>query len=623
MTDLREQLERMAGRGEPRGADAVVRAAAQAAVQPAVHERRNGSGGGSGQGVAIAALDDEAPFDEGTGRRSRSRAQLRRAIAVVGLAALVGVVFVAVTAIGSGGGASSPEGAVRALAKAISGEDPLAAVAVLSPDEVGTLRQTVSAAERRAAEIKLVRRAGAPLAGIDLRVDRLTLTSEPLANGYVKVHLTGGTLSAATHRKEFTPLLQQLTSHSSTSSSSCSGSSLSPTTTCSTDAPAPARDVHAQVKFAEARPFDTDPFVVVVRHNGHWYVSAAYTALEYMRIADGLPAADLGSASAASLGAATPEDAARDMVNAVAARRWNEAFALVPPTQLPLYDYRAALAQLLNEHAQPLHVTSLTAQATVNGDHATVAVRASGTYKTDGITENWGVGDACAYNDAMSWCLSPSAPLLFGAYPSETSRPTQVQAVRIAGRWFISPIDTVTNVLDAWVGEFDRASVLAVVGDYAEIPPSGSLVLGREVQATSLGGRIGPRVYTFEGTAGQRVIGTSPLVSGNYIGIGGTIYDPNGHGVGASVFDGEVATLPVTGQYKLLVVTVRPGPLRFTLWDAKHAPANSFTAGAESCVRTANAVTCGVQPSGAIQAPAAGSESRVSTATTATTAARP
>jgi hypothetical protein len=442
----------------------------------------------------------------------------------------------------------------------------------------------------------------------------LTLTSETLANGYVKVHITGGTLTAATHRKQFSPLLQQLTMEKG-SSSGCSGSSDSPTTTCSAEVAVVPHDLHRQVNFAEARPFGTDPFVVVVRRNGHWYVSAAYTALEYMRIDNRLPAADFASANAAALGADTPEEAAREMVVAVAARRWDDVFSLVPPNQLPLYDYRAALAQLLNEHALPLHVTSVAAQADMHGDHATVAVRASGTYNDGGNERTWGIGDDCAYNDVMSWCLSPSL-LFVGEGPLTTSGPARVDAVRIAGRWFISPVDTVTKVLDSWIGESDQATVLADVGDYADIPPSGSLVLGREVTAPSPGGRLGPRMYTFEGTAGQQVIGASPLAKAQ-IEIGSELYGPDGQPLGVNVFAGEVATLPSTGRYKLMVVSIRPGQLSFTLWNAKHAPRIAFRSGSATCVRTATATVCSTgRVSGS-----AGVQSTASA--TAKTAARP
>ncbi|MCU1429407.1 MAG: hypothetical protein JWL83_3407, partial [Actinomycetia bacterium] len=225
----------------------------------------------------------------------RRRSTVRGVVALIGVVALVGVSFVAVSAIGSRGGASSPEAAVRALAHAVDSEDPLAAIDVLAPDEVRTLRNTVSVVERKAAEVKLVNTASKPLAGVDLKVADLALSTEQLAAGYVKVHVTGGVLSAQTHRADFGPALRKLidragTSGSGSCSSSMGGACPPPTTTVD-----PSGDHAGSVDFAKVRPLDAEPFVVVIRRDGNWYVSPAYTALEYARIANDLPAPDYGS----------------------------------------------------------------------------------------------------------------------------------------------------------------------------------------------------------------------------------------------------------------------------------------------------------------------------------------
>ncbi len=101
-------------------------------------------------------------------------------IASVGIAALVGVGALAVTAMFGSGGASSPEGAVRQLADAVNNKDPLAAVDVLVPSEVRSMRNTVKSATDRAADLKIVNEASQPLAGVDLSVDHLVLQTEPL-----------------------------------------------------------------------------------------------------------------------------------------------------------------------------------------------------------------------------------------------------------------------------------------------------------------------------------------------------------------------------------------------------------------------------------------------------------
>ena len=67
-------------------------------------------------------------------------------------------------------------------------KDALAAVDVLVPSEVRSMRETVKHADgtrRRAASI--VDEASKPLEGVDLSVDHLALRTEPLADGYAKV----------------------------------------------------------------------------------------------------------------------------------------------------------------------------------------------------------------------------------------------------------------------------------------------------------------------------------------------------------------------------------------------------------------------------------------------------
>src|SRR5882724_9107897 len=152
-------LHRLARRGSPRGFDAVLAGAAAAAEREAIEtERVQREGGESGDLDPIPFVTMEpAP---------RRRRPLGALIAAAGLAALLVVGTLAVSAVfgNSGTGSKSAEGAVRQLADALSHEDPLAAAQVLAPDEVRSLPGTVQSAERKASELQLVQAAGAPLA---------------------------------------------------------------------------------------------------------------------------------------------------------------------------------------------------------------------------------------------------------------------------------------------------------------------------------------------------------------------------------------------------------------------------------------------------------------------------
>ena len=191
-------------------------------------------------------------------------------IAAAGVAALVLVGTFAVSAVVGSGGAGSAEGAVRRLADAVSHEDPLAAADVLAPDEVRSLHGTLDAAANKAQELQLVQTASAPLAGVDFNVDGLKLSTQSLGDGYAKVTVDAGTFSASTHKAQFSALMQKALRDS--------------------------HDNSSQTDLAKLAASENLPtFVVAVRRDGRWYVSAAYTVLEYVRESNQLPAADFGS----------------------------------------------------------------------------------------------------------------------------------------------------------------------------------------------------------------------------------------------------------------------------------------------------------------------------------------
>jgi hypothetical protein len=219
-------------------------------------------------------------------------------VAAAGVTMMLLVGMLAVTALVGSGGAGSPEGAVQRLADAITHEDPLEAVDVLSPSEVRTLHGTVDATAKKLAELKLVNAASAPLAGIDLNVTNLKLRTESLGDGFAKVIVDSGTISGRTEKAKFSPIVQKLLRESDDSDNTAEG------------------DI---AKAAEG--LDMPTFVVAVREDGGWYVSAAYTILEYVREYNDLPAADYGGAhrDIAKLGSDSPGAAVEDAVRALAA----------------------------------------------------------------------------------------------------------------------------------------------------------------------------------------------------------------------------------------------------------------------------------------------------------------
>jgi hypothetical protein len=485
------------------------------------------------------------------------------------------------------GGAGSPEGAVRQLADAVSNKDALAAVDVLVPSEVRSMRESVKNATDRAAELHIVNEASKPLEGVDLSVDHLALQTEPLSDGYAKVIITSGEISASTHRGQLSALLQKATRNGED-----------------------AQGTADLTKLAASAELPT--FVVAVRRDGGWYVSPAYTALEYIREANQYPVAEFGSGKAAELGAATPEDAVKDALHAWQSANWDRLIALAPPDELPLYDYRAMIDAAAADTEVNFTIDHLSTTATTSGDTGTVKLEASGTTGSD-PTGKWQVGGSCpalatSFRDnslsdgssdggARSLCLSGDLAgtlpfgLLYGeSTEGDTTGPVSVAVVREDGRWFVSPVTTVLDVVDATVRKFDQRSLYTLLGLAYELPPDATITLGQPFDVPASAGYLSSRVYAFEGRAGQRIIGENNTSDGNdYSYAYGVVYSSDGRAIGEVNFEPAPkpavggadypvyitsVQLPSDGSYRLVMepYSAARAPITLTLYDLANAP---------------------------------------------------
>jgi hypothetical protein len=583
VSELRDRLEALAARGTRRGADEVLRAAQRDAQTGAADEATDVDG------YDLPIIDDDLPI-VALEPRVRRRRRLGSFVASAGIAALVGVGALAVTAMFGSGGAGSPEGAVRQLADAVSNKDALAAVDVLVPSEVRSMRESVKNVTDRAAELKIVDEASKPLEGVDLSVDHLALRTEPLADGYAKVIITSGEISASTHRGQLSALLQKATRNGEDGQGSADLS-----------------------KLAEDAELPT--FVVAVRQDGGWYVSPAYTALEYIREANQYPAAEFGSGKAAELGAATPEDAVKDALHAWQSANWDRLIALAPPDELPVYDYRAMIRASSADAEVDFTIDQLSTTATTSGDTGIVKLEASGTTGSGRDRGTWQVGGTCPsfttyFSDNTlqdgsgdggtgSLCLSGdlAGTLPFGLFAGSstygnTSGPVSVAVVREDGRWFVSPVTTVLDVIDATVRKFDERSVYTLLGLAYELPPDGTITLGQPFEVPASTGYLSSQVYAFEGRAGQRVIGEINSSGGNsydYSYSYGELYSVDGDLIGEVNFErapkpataGEdfggyltSVRLPSDGSYRLVMepYSTNRSPMTLTLHDLADAP---------------------------------------------------
>jgi hypothetical protein len=593
MGDLNDALNELAGRGTPRGFDDVFAAAERDAARgslPGVD-----SSTGNGDDLEPIPLADVEPV-------ARPRRPLHSVIAAAGIAALVLVGGLAVNAaVGSGGGAGSPESAVRKLADAISHEDPLAAADVIAPDEVRSLHDTLSHAEEKAAELQLVETAGAPLAGVDFNVTGLDLSSQSLGDGVAKVTIDAGTFTASTHKAQFSPLLQKALRNSNENTAQSDLATL-------------------------AHEKNLPTFVVAVRRNGNWYVSATYTVLEYVREANDLPAADFGSGAraVASLGAESPDAAVQDAMRALQRRDWSKLMTLVAPDEIPVYDYRAALTALAQQNDSTggaggwFTLDSMTTSAQVAGDNATVTLHAAG-HSDSG---SWSIDGGCfkateKESDVGAYSYCDGSEGAYGAlfFPFAPLGPnTSISLVKEDGRWFVSPVDTVLDAVNAWIDTLDRRTLYTMIGVPGSLPADGPLVLGQPV--TFAPADRGLRILSLDAHKGEVLIGQGgnpfmfgPVPQGSDTGYvyvrvygpdGSELYDANG------ILDGQSFTVPADGRYTFAFQNFARGTGTATVWDYADAPASVkqlSPGGRPTCTYGPNDVSCA---SGGISVPPSG-----------------
>lgn len=481
----------------------------------------------------------------------------RKGVAIVGIVALLGVGAIVAGSLGGDGGADSPEAAVRQLVAAVENEDLLAAVAVMAPDEVRTLDRTVDALARRAAEAEIVRSAAKPLAGIDVTVSDLELEVEDLADGYAKVTVGHARIAVDVDRGELAPLI---------------GEQLE-------DDP-------------DVDPFDVsdigiDPFIVAVRDGDGWYVSPAYTVLENLRVANDLPGPEFGSgrAQAAELGAESPEAAVREAVEGIASSDFDRVWNVLPPHEIPVYDYRAALAELMGDVSVDVEVESFDASAQVDGDRATVAVTANGT-DGDGLQWElrgrcWTTSDTSEPDFGSRICLGGRGilPLEFSLFGTSALAQVNDEAVfvvdRVDGRWYVSPVGSSLRLLDDWVDGFDRRAALSLIGRAELLDADRTITIGETV--TGRNAEFGlAYVYEFEGRVGQLVrldVGDDTF-GGFYFFPTTGIFGPDGEEITEphdDIFYGDAVELPVDGTYKLVVPVFNRGEFEFTLAEGEGA----------------------------------------------------
>ena len=247
--------------------------------------------------LAVSPTTDAVP------NRRRRAAGIGATIAVI--AGGIGISTVAFQGASNPGGADSPEEAVREFADAVEREDVLGMIDVALPEEVTALRAVFEDATNEVERVGILDESFslAAVAGIDITLPGLTLTTESIGADLAVVTATGGIVNAT-----FDPTVFPL------------GSVVREV----------LGDDLATSQLSEPLS-GSDPSVMLatVARDGRWYVSLGFTVAEYARVAAG--AEFPPPATIERVGLDSPEAAALTFYERLAALDLEGAIATMAP----------------------------------------------------------------------------------------------------------------------------------------------------------------------------------------------------------------------------------------------------------------------------------------------------
>ena len=124
-------------------------------------------------------------------------------------------------------------------------------------------------------------------------------------------------------------------------------------------------------------------------------------------------------------------------------------------------------------------------------------------------------GDWTDSGPTMELCLAGDLGdvVPFGLYAfgsgdvAPASGSVSVDVVRENGRWFVSPVTTVLEALDATVQHIDERTIYTLLNLAYELPPDGTITLNEPFTAPARSGFFSSSVFAFDGTKGQKVVG--------------------------------------------------------------------------------------------------------------------
>jgi hypothetical protein len=267
-------------------------------------------------------------------------------LAAAGVLAIGGVAVIATRAVGgSSAGAESPEAAVDAMLGSVSGEDPVAMVNSMAPSEMRTLGSVTQRGMDQLVgdtdQAKQLRDVGIDLDADDL-VPGLTID---FTNTKYDVDELAGDVAKVTFEEldgewSFDP--EAFLDHVDLEK-------LADGWISEDEFVDEFAGAGGEFSIDDLRlPGGDDMFVMAVEENGDWFISPTFTLLEYIRVDGDFPEPDFSAPE--GKGAATPEEAVEQMVDALFNEDVDAVIDALPPSKYrALYAYREMLVELAGE----------------------------------------------------------------------------------------------------------------------------------------------------------------------------------------------------------------------------------------------------------------------------------
>jgi len=501
---------------EPHGGDAVV-------------------GGPDGGGAPAGAEGNEPPAGGRGGKR------LRLVAVAAGVLVLGAVGFFVQRALrGDAGGASSPEAAAQQLVDALNNEDPVAAAAVIDPEEVHTLGELLGTVEERLAEADIDTSPG-KAAGLDVTVEDVTFRTRDLGDGVAEVEIGGGRARWKLQPDEMAERTKAAGVEADSDTIDRSDLVLSGSN--------------------DRGDYEIDPHLVAVKRGDGWYVSIAHTVASYLAEAEGLPSGDFRSGPPDDLrAAASPEDAAVALLETAGDLDPETTLASLPTDEWGvLWTYRDAVEEFVDRE-QPADFSVTVDRHDVDvsdlgGGYRKVTIAsAEGTYRYTDEYEGpqrttWTLDGWCLRGDGDESCLT-DGPVLTDPETYGITLPFVV-VKEARGGWVVSPNATLLEY-GKQIAETTTPEVLyRWIGPERVAPPDGTLTLDTSVTATLNSGAYAR--YDIELTKGRHVFVSHVDEDDRYVGL----YDPDGDELWS--YRGGAISIEETGTYRLVAWGTQAG----------------------------------------------------------------